>query len=144
MSVDLSELILYSPDNAFKNASSYSGTIVFPTSLSTGQNWTGSFSVNLSVDPVYSMFYAYFQEFFDATLGNSAQWYPANVSGYFNIGIYVNSPTVNAGWISCGIYYILNGNTIKVVGNVQNPYSNSITLNALSVPCVFIDYTLAN
>lgn len=144
MASDISKLILYTPDNAYKNISVYSGTIHFPTSLSSGQQLTVTSTFTLGAAPSLSKLFAYFTEVADAIYSyRGSEWYPGEVAS-FNIGIYVSAPSGNVGWLNCGVYPVINGNTVTVTGAVANPYSNSITLNALSVPFVFIDYELAN
>lgn len=143
--INLDNVIFSSENNSFKNDGDiYTGSISFPTSLTSGQLSVTTTAVNLGEVVQFSKFYAYFQEYLDATVGNLPQWYPANVGGQFSVGIYVNSPSPNAGWINCGIYPVIFGDQILVTAAVQNPYSNSISLNSLNVPFAFIEYTLAD
>lgn len=148
---DLSKLILYTPDNAFKNVNVYTGSINFPTSLSAGQTATVTSAITLTDSPVFTNWFAYFLEETEAigiygfSAGTTPQrWYSGNVAGNFGIGIHVNSPAGNVGWINCGLYPIINGNVVTMTGVVFNGYSNSISLDALNVPFVFVEYTLAN
>jgi hypothetical protein len=145
MSVDLSKVILATPYNAFKNDGDlYTGSINFPTSLTAGQLSVTTVPTTLGELPQFSKFYAYFQEFLDATVGNPQQWYPAGVGGQWGVGIHVSAPAPNVGWLNAAIYPVILGNTILVTAQVFNPYSNTVTLNALNVPFAFVEYTLAN
>ncbi len=146
---DLSKLILYTPDNAFKNVNSYSGSVTFPTTLAAGSVSSPTTVVQLTDTPVFTVFFAQFLEINDATFlyGFGAgttpkRWYAGNVANY--IGIHVNAPAPNVGWLLASIYPVINGNTVTMTGYVFNPYGVGVTFDALSVPFVFIEYTLAN
>lgn len=145
MSVDLSKLILHSGFNAFKNDGNvYIGSISFPASMTTGQFYTTTVSFTISSSPQFTRFFAFFRETVDATLlGGGAQWYPGNVA-VGSVGVHVNAPAPNVGYLNGAVYPIINGNTVTVKAELKNPYGNSITLDALSVPFAFIEYTLAN
>src|ERR1035437_2454712 len=109
--IDLSKIIMDTSYNSFKNDGFlYPGSINFPTSLIAGQLSVTSVAVNLGETVQFSKFYAYFQEFLDATVGNSAQWYPCNVGGQFSVGIYVSAPSGDVGWINASIYPVIVGN----------------------------------
>lgn len=145
MTVDLSKLILYTPDNAFKNVNKYSGSVVFPTSATAGQTVTVTTTVSLTDVPIYTDYFAQFVELEDAITGGSSKlWYSGNEAGNFGIGIHVSAPVGNVGWLGCGVYPVINGTTLTMTGTFINPYSNSITLDALTVPFVFVEYTLAS
>lgn len=141
---DLSKLILYSPDNSFKNVNKYPGSLSFPTSLTGSQVSNTSVTISLSDSPVFLEFFANFLELLDAINGiGSAQWYSANVSGGNDIGIHVTTAP-HVGWIGCSLYSVVSGSTVTVTGTVINPYSSTVSLDPLTIPFVFIDYDLAN
>jgi hypothetical protein len=143
--INLDDVIFSSVNNSFKNDGDlYTGSINFPTSLTAGQLSITTTAVALGELPQFSKFYAYFQEFLDATIGNPAQWYPCNVGGQFSVGIDVTAPGPEAGWITAGIYPVILGDEVLVTAAVFNPYNVTVTLAALNVPFAFIEYTLAN
>jgi len=146
---DLSKLQYFSGANSFKNDGFiYTGSIAFPTSIAGGSFVTTTQSFTLSSAPVFSMLYCYYQEYYDAaqqnTIGsgyNGPQWYQASVNS--KLGLVIPSG-VHAGVIDATVYTVIDGNTVTVTGLVNNPYSTAITLNAVSVPYAFIEYTLTN
>jgi hypothetical protein len=146
---DLSKLQYYSDANSFKNDGVlYTGTLTFPTSIDSGSFVTTTQSFSLSSAPQFSMLYAFYQEFFDAfqqfNVGsgyNTAQWYQASVDN--KIGVTIPSGT-HAGVIEATIYPVINGNNVTVTGLINNPYTAAITINALSIPWAFCEYTLTN
>lgn len=148
-SYDLTKVQYSSEANSFKNDSTiYSGTLNFPTTCVPGVN-TVSSSVTLTSSPVFSVLYAFFQESMDtlqqSLVGsgyNAAQWYLASVD--VGVGLTVTAPSAHAGVLSGQIYPQINGDTVTVVGLLNNPYDVNITLSALSVPWAFIEYTLLN
>lgn len=145
MSVNYDNVQFASSANAFKNDNTlYSNTFAFPTSLTSGQLYQGTQTTTLSVTPKFSKFYANFKEYLDASFGTgSAQWYDAQTAS-LAIGLHISAPVGNVGWISGGLFPVLNGNQLIVTAYVANPYSNTVTIDALSVPYVFITYTLGN
>lgn len=144
MNVDLSKLILHTGYNAFKNDGLvYTGSIDFTTSLTSSQLWTSTTSFTISSFPQFTKFFAFFQEAVDATtLLGSAQWYPNNVAVGSIAAHVTTAPFV--GYIGASIYPIINGNTVTVTAELQNPYASTVSLDALNVPFAFIEYTLAN
>lgn len=141
---DLTKLILYSPDNAYKNVNKYSGSITFPTSLTSGQTATVTSTVILTASPVYTRFFSNFVELNDAVAASvTKQWYSANVSGNFGIGIHISTAPFTS-WVGCGLYPVINGNVVTVTGVVINPTGSTVSLDALIVPFIFLEYTLAN
>jgi hypothetical protein len=143
--VDLSQVISATTYNAFKNDGFlYTGSLNFPTSITAGATSTVTSVITLGEAPQFSKFYAYFQEYLDATVGGSAEWYPASVGSQWNVGIHVSAPGGDVGWLNCAIYPVINGQKVTVTGIVFNPYSGTITLTALNVPFAFVEYTLAN
>lgn len=146
MSIDLSKVQLATTYNSYKNDGfNYTGSINFPTSLLANQLSLTTTTVSLGEFPQFSKFFAFYNTANDAIAGRSnPQWYDANSSGQFQVGIHVSSPPAQVGWISCGIYPVILGQSILVTAAVQNPYSVNITLDPLNVPYSFIEYTLAN
>lgn len=143
MTVDLSKVVFYSGANAFKNDGTvYTGSLTFPTSLTSGQLGAVTTSFTLSSAPQFSKFFANFVETVDAMNSKPAQWYDEELC--YSVGIYINSPSIYANWYAAFIYPIINGNTVTVRLEFQNPYGTSITLNPLTVPFAFVEYTLAN
>lgn len=144
-SPDLSDLIFYSPDNAFKNVNSYPGSITFPTSVLAGATATVTSVITLTDTPVFTNFFTNFLQITDAEFSTgSAQWYTSNESGGDDIGIHVTAPAPDVGWLNASVYPVIDGNTVTVTGTVFNPFSGTVTLTALTVPFVFVEYTLAN
>lgn len=142
--MDITKLSLYTPDNAFKNVNKYSGSVIFPTSVLASATVTVTSNFTLTTSPVFTAFFAQFLELSDA-LGPSSQgvqWYPANIANQ-DIGINVTAPGGLTGYINCSVYPIIVGSTLTVTGYFHNPYASNITLAALTVPFVFIDYALA-
>lgn len=142
--MDITKLSLYTPDNAFKNVNKYSGSVTFPTSVLSGATATVTSVQTLTTPPVFTAFFAQFLELSDA-IGPSSQgiqWYPANVASQ-DIAISVTAPAPDVGYVNCSVYPIINGSTLTVTGYFHNPYAATITLTALTVPFVFIDYALA-
>ena len=149
MSVDLDKAILVSSHNSFKNDSVvHTGSITFPSSLTAGQSSTTSVVVPLDVSPQFSEFFAYFTEALDlttysnGTYGNP-QWYPTVVSASGGVGIWVTSPSGNAGVLTGLVLPVINGNQITVEAIVFNPYSNGVTLAPLTINFAFTQYSLA-
>ena len=141
---DITKLTLYTPDNAFKNVTKYSGSVTFPTSVLASATITITSSFTLTTPPVFTAFFAQFLELSDA-LGPSSQgvqWYPANIANQ-DIAINVTAPAPDVGYINCSVYPIINGTNVTVTGYFHNPYAANLTLTALTVPFVFIDYALA-
>jgi hypothetical protein len=150
MSINLDKVILASPYNSFKNDSViHTGSITLPTSLTAGQISTTSVDVPLDVSPVFSEFLAYFTEALDlttyanGTYGNP-QWYPGILSASGGVGVWVTAPGGNQGVLTAIVNPIIVGNKITVQAVITNPYSNGITLGALTVPFAFTQYSLAN
>ena len=148
MTVDLTKLNLFSPDNAFKNVSRYTGSITFPTSVGAGSTATVSTSFTLTGPPVFTEFFANILELNEAvTLYGTAagttpkRWYSSNVPGNFGIAIHETSPSTL--WLNCGMSPTISGNTVTVTGYMFNGGGSTITLDSLTVPFVFIEYTLA-
>lgn len=151
MSVDRSKLIFYSADDAFKNATVSSGSISLPTSLTAGQTATITTTVSLPDSPLFVDFFANFLEeqeaislYITGAGTTPKRWYSENVSGNFGIGLHVNSPSSNVGWISAGLYPEINGSTATVTAVAFNPYSNTITLDPVTVDFAFVEYMFAN
>ena len=143
--MNLDNVILATAYNSFKNDGfNYTGSISFPTSLTSNQLSITTTPVSLGELPQFSKFYAFFKEYLDATVGNAAEWYPCNVGGQFGVGIDVTAPGGEAGWIQASVYPVITGDTVLVTAAVFNPYNVTITLAALTVPFAFIEYTLAN
>lgn len=141
----LSDLVFYSPDNAFKNVNSYPGSITFPTSVTAGATATVTSVINLTDTPVFTNFFTNFLQITDAEFGTgSAQWYTSNESGGFDVAVQVTAPPIHVGYIGAAIYPVIDGNVVTVTGVIPNPYSDNLTLTALTVPFVFVEYTLAN
>lgn len=144
-SPDLSKLTLHTGYNAFKNVNQYSGSVIFPTSLTAGQVATVTSVITLSDTPVFTDYSANFVETVDATFGSAtSRWYSGNVAGNFDIGINVVTPLINAGYINCGLYPIVSGTIVTMTGSIINPYGTTITLAPLTVPFLFVEYTLAS
>lgn len=144
MSVDLSQVQFASPYNSFKNDNVlYTGSVNFPTSLTAGQTYVNATTISLSEAPQFSKFYAYFQEYLDATVGNPAYWYPANVGGQYSVGVYVNDPLAEQSWLNGFIYPVIFSGEALVTVSVFNPYPVTVTLTALNVPYAFVTYSLA-
>lgn len=144
-SPNLSDLIFYSSDNAFKNVNSYSGSVTFPTSVLAGATATVTSVITLTDTPVFTNFFANFLQITDAEFSTgSAQWYTSNESGGGDIGIHVSAPGPDVGWLDAFVYPVINGNTVTMTGSVFNPFSGTITLDLLTVPFVFVEFTLAN
>lgn len=151
MSVDLTKLTLYTPDNAFKNVNKYSGSLTFPTSLTAGQTGTVSLTIPLTDTPVFTQLFANFLEVAEAIslyafgAGTTPKrWYSNNESGGFGIGLHVSAPAPNAGWINGNIAATINGANVTVTGTVVNPDAATITIDSLTVSFVFVEYTLAS
>lgn len=149
-SPDLSQLILYTPDNAYKNVNVYPGSISFPTSLTAGQTATVTTTVNLEDNPVFIQFFGNFLEIVEAislygtgTGTTPKRWYSNNIGGSFGIGLHVTT-SPHTGWINGGIFPTINGNVATVSAIVINPYSSTVSLNAVTVNFSFVEYTLAN
>ena len=145
MALDLTKLILYSPDNALKNVNKYSGTIVMPTSLTANQISTTTVTFAMSDAPVFNELFCFYKDIVDAiyTTG-SAQWYSSNNAGHASAGVHVNAPAGNVGYLSFFIVPTINGSNLSINAILINPYSNGVTLDPLSIPFNFIEYTLAN
>lgn len=147
--VNTDNLGLYSPDNAFKNVNKYSGTITFPTSVTANATLSPTSVITLTDTPVMTAFFCNFLEFEDALNSTgSAQWYNSGAPSYQeapNIASLITAPAPHVNeWSSCTVYPVLNGNTVTVTGYFHNPYAVTLTLQALSVPFVFVEYTLAS
>jgi len=148
---DLNKVQFASQANSFKNDGQiYTGSIVFATSIPSGSFAQASTTFTLdSSSPQFSMLYANFQEYTDTVqqyfVGsgyNTAQWYDGNVNN--KIGFVVTAPAAQAGPLEGIIYPLINGNQVTVVAIVNNPYAVSITLQALTIPYAFIEYTMSN
>lgn len=148
---DYSKLVLSSTTNAFKNVNRYSGSLTFPTGLNAGQTVNVTSIIELTDNPVFTQFFANFLEtteaiglYVSAAGTTPTRWYSGNIPGLYGVGIHVNAPAGQVSWLSCSVYPVINGNTVVVTGTVINPYAVSITLDSLTVPWVFVEYTLAN
>lgn len=149
--IDYSKIVFSSDTNAFKNVNRYSGTLTFPTGLNAGQTVDVTSRVQLTDSPVFTQFFANFLEtteaiglYASAAGTTPVRWFSANIPGLFGVGIHVNAPAGQVSWLSCSVYPVINGSTVVVTGTVINPYAVSITLDSLTVPWVFVEYTLAN
>ena len=142
--IDLSKVIYSSNNNSFKNDGTiYTGSVTFPTSLTSGQNSITTTTINISSFPQFSKFYANFKEEADCVYSTgSVQWYDEIVSAG-SIGIHVNTAP-HVGYINCSLYPVILTNTVLITASVQNPYNVTIGLDSLTVPYAFIEYTLAN
>lgn len=151
MTVDLSKLIYESNYEAFKNDFNiYKGSISIATSLPIHANVTATSSLIIQESPQFSMFYAFFQEYFDTlqqvSVGsgfNAAQWYGVEVGAFYSVGTVIPTGT-HAGPLNAALYPIINGNTITVNLVQNNPYADAITLTAQTIQYAYIEYTLAN
>lgn len=148
--IDYSKLELYTPSNAFKNVNKYSGSLSFPTSISSGATSTTTSVVSLSDTPIFSSFFANFLEnneaislYVSGAGTTPKRWYTSSTPGAFGVGIHVSAPAAQVGWIGGAIYPIINGSTATVTGTIVNPYSVNITIDAVVVSFVFVEYTLA-
>lgn len=148
MTVDLTKLVLYTPDNAFKNVNRYSGSLTFPTTIPASSTTLITTVFSLTDTPVYTEFFANFLELNEATstygtaYGTTpVRWYSGNVAGQFGIALHETAPAST--WINVGIYPTIVGNTVTITGAVFNGSGSVLTVNALTVPFVFIEYTLA-
>jgi hypothetical protein len=138
--MDYSNIIMTSDLNAFKNVDTYTGTVVFPTSLAADATAVVDVVVPMEDAPVFSNFSAYFIEVYGALGGDlTPRWYSATTAAQ-SLGIDVI--TFGTGFVQCSIYPIISGNTITVRGIFTNPYSDPITMQPLSVPFSFVEYTL--
>lgn len=149
MSVDLTKLTLYSPDNAFKNVNRYAGSITFPTSVASGGTLSPTTVVTLTDTPVFTAFHCNFLEYFDAFNATGiAHWYNTAAVSYQeapSIAITILTPAPHVGEIgACTIYPVINGSTVTVTGYYHNPYAVALTFAPLTIPFVFVEYTLAN
>lgn len=148
--IDLSKVQYDSSANSFKNDSLlYIGSIVFPTTIAVGTFVTITQDFTVPEQPVFSHLYAFFKEFSDASASfngysgdRGAQWYKISVNA--KVGLIVTAPAANAGPLEALIYPVINGSTITVTGIVNNPYPSNITLNPVTVPFGYIEYTLTN
>ena len=146
MSADLSKLIFSSSANTFKNDNAvYLGSISFPTSVLASSTASTTTTVTLPESPVFSKFFAFYKEYYDARLGTgSAQWYSSSMPGLGGIPVDITAPSAQAGWINAWLYPVINGRILTVTALISNPYALNITVAALSVPFAFVEYTLAN
>lgn len=149
MTVNTDILGLYSPDNAFKNVNKYSGNLTFATSVTANSTLTPTSVVALTDTPVFTAFFCNFLEFEDALNSvGSAQWYNTGAPSYQeapNIALLITAPSPHVNeWSSCTVYPVISGNTVTITGYFQNPYAVNLTLQALTVPWVFVEYTLAS
>lgn len=155
MGIDLSKVQLASDYNAFKNDDVlYSGTYNFPTTLTPGFSYISPQTFNIGTVPQFMKFFAYFIHFADepfvlgppAGVPNPAylRWYESSAA-FYNIGLNVTGPSGNVGApLNAALWYTINGTNVTVQGWVFNPYSNNITVSAVNVPFVFVEYSLAN
>ncbi len=146
---DLSKVQYTSMANSFKNDGvPYKGTLTLSASIPSGSFLTASTSVTLTNQPQFAMLYAYYQEATDMqqqyAVGSGyqpAQWYQATVNN--KIGVHVTSAP-NVGVITGIIYPVINNNQVTVTAIINNPYSNAITYDPLTIPWAFFCYTLSN
>lgn len=147
--IDLDKLILESEYNAFKNVNSYPGSITFPASVPPATLATPFTSTSTTVQlidvPVFTMMFAKFTELFDGLLGAvNPQWYPisvANGPGYGGVAYY--DIAFGGAALPGVLYQTINGSVITITATVFNATAHTYVAN-LTVPFVFVEYTLAN
>lgn len=145
MATDPEKLILLGNLNSLKNEDTYTDTLTFPTTIGASATATETSTIVLNDNPVFTQFSAKFLEFIDAEAGlGTAEWYSQNVSGNLGVAVHVTAPSGNVGYIKANVVPVINSNVVTVTGTIVNPYSNSITIAALSIPFSFVEYTLAN
>lgn len=147
MTVDLTKLILNTNFNSFKNVNSYSGTLTLPASVPpatlVAPYAIASSSVTLTEPPVFTAFFAYFNEFSDALNGfNNPQWYNAATPGGYNVAYPALLDVVNG---NLGFFMgpIINGSTVTIQAQTSNTTATTYAAS-VTVPWVFVQYTLAN
>lgn len=146
MSIDYTKVDYHSDLAGFKNDGVlYTGTIDIPTSLTAGEKKIVSATpITIATSPEFCMFFAKFQDYTDLTFsGTGAQWYPGFVGATANVGCTVTAPVGSAGPLNISINPVINGTTVTVQVWVNNPYSNSITIAAQSIPWAFVEFSLA-
>jgi hypothetical protein len=149
MNPDLSKLILHTGYNSFKNVNSYPGSITFPASVPPATP-SVPFSqtivnVTLSDNPVFTMAFANFTELVDGLFGTvKPHWYQMEVaSGTYSGNIaYYDIPFGGAA-LPGTLYQQINGNVITLTASVFNSTAHTYVAS-LTVPFIFIEYTLAN
>lgn len=142
MNPDIEKLVLYTPDNAFKNVSNHTGSITFPTSVGAGATATVESFVFLSDTPMFTTFFCYFLELFDAVSGSTTKrWYSENVAGDFNVALHMSAPFDSQ--IGASISPSINGSIVTITGELFNPEGSTATFDPLTVNYVFVEYTLA-
>lgn len=148
-SFDLSKVQFTSVANSFKNdAQIYKGSITLSASIPGSSFLTASTTFTLASSPQFSILYAFFQEFTDASqqyfVGsgyNPAEWYQTSVDT--RLGVIVTTSPFQ-GPIDGLIYPVINGNQVTVTALVNNPYSSTIAYTPLTIPFAFFYYTLSN
>lgn len=139
MNVDLSKVVLYSGTNAFKNTGMYPGTLSFPTSAAAGAEAKTTYVINLASPPVFTDFFAYYNDFNDSYMGiTNKQWYDGS-----GVALYVNTSPY-AGWVTGDIFPVINGKTLTVTASFWNPYDTTVSINPVSVKFALIDSALAS
>lgn len=152
MTVDLSKVELATTYNSYKNDNAvYTGSFTTPTTLTSQQQYLATQSVTLATLPQFSKFYANFQEWadmFEQFSGNldfnGPEWYPCNVGGYENIGLTVTAPVAQKSVIQASVYPVILAGTLIPTLYINNPYSVTITLTAVTIQWAFVVYSLAN
>jgi hypothetical protein len=141
--IDLPKLILYSPDNAFKNINRYNGNITTPASAASGATvYSYGTPVTLSEAPIFTQSYAYFNQYYDANASiSNPQWYAYN--SFDDIPIYVTTAPYT-GWITGTLYFSITGTTITPSFAVTNPYAGTVNFTQITIPYSYIEYQLAN
>lgn len=146
--VDLSKLQYTSLTNSFKNDSEiYTGTLTLSSPVAAGSFLIASTSFTVASPPQFSMLYAYYQEFGDATqqvlVGynfNLQEWYQTSVD--CRLGIKPTSPTTTP--TDALIYPVINGTTVTINALLNNPYGSTLVYNPVTIPYSFINYTMTN
>jgi len=144
--IDYSKLQYHSSLAGYKNDGKlYTDSITLPTSMTASQQLiTSSSPITIATSPEFCLFFAKFQDFTDLTFGvGAAQWYPTFVGATNNGGCTITAPSGSAGPLNFSINPVINGTTVTVEVLINNPYSNSITIAAQTIPFAFAEYSLA-
>lgn len=138
--IDLSQVILHSQYDSYKNISVNRGDIALATSIGSTTTTLATEVVTLSVSPTYLKIYYYAYNWLQAIGGGGTtkQWWNAAMGGTHAFGVY---STTDGDYLNYGINAKVSGSTVTLTASIFNPYAHTSTLTAQTISYVLIDYT---
>jgi len=132
--IDLSKVKLYSLANAFKNTGVYSTSVTLSGAIGPGVEVQFTSTITLPQNQIFAFAIAQYTE---ASKGGAAAWQKIPTFD----AAFTSTPTGN---LKAYVLSQINGNVLTFIAGAQNPYAGTETITNLTIPIVYVTYTLAN